>query len=729
VADYSGSGTVTPRSRMPWGNSKPRPTSMVAFSPPHSPSRSQPRSPPKVTVQSPKSPPPNSYDTPILSPRPSRPSSHAALASSSTSAPAPASTKPFKIAARTVTPNQDSKPLFPPSPGAGPPADLRKGERPTASAPPVPPPVNRAGKPKIPSKSHSADIAGRDSLAPEASTDNTEDRSPFSTPPSSSGSTKAPNVSPPIIPNLSKPKIPANKESYFPPPPIHHSVAEKLPPTDSRVAGNQVSQRSALPPLNGHHSGDPSDDRPSLPVRREKDNFDMRKSVQLQRALPPDLPARRSIDTSRPLSLANEYNDKFMIPPRRTQTVNGTSPKKSLEPPKPPPPRNSGEMRRPTPPPPSRASQQYAYDSDDVDAMPDKQPTAALTDFPDSSQANRRPPMFPGDNTGIPTGYDTKLFAVCGDYICTTGYVTSVWNVLNGRLLVSLSHGDTVKATALAFRPAKDVEDEGKRLWLGMNTGEMHEVDIPTQSVVHTKTSAHSRTPIVKIFRYASEMWSLDDEGKLNIWPSDESGSPSLQQTPYTFRIPRGHTFSIVSGSQLWVAYTKELRVFKRTGDHNYFQQLTDGTLSQLNVGDVTSGAVVSSQPDRIYFGHIDGKVTIYTKKKFECLGIVNVSLYKISSLVGVGDFLWAGYSTGMIYVYDTTCTPWKVLKDWKAHEKPIAGIIADRTSIWKLDRFQVASLGTDMMLRVWDGMLKTDWLGKSELHHVGAVTDSFQKL
>jgi hypothetical protein len=391
--------------------------------------------------------------------------------------------------------------------------------------------------------------------------------------------------------------------------------------------------------------------------------------------------------------------------------VNGTSPKKSLEPPKPPPPRNSGEMRRPTPPPPSRAPQPYAYDSDDVDAMPEKQPTAALTDFPDSSQANRRPPYFPGDNTGIPTGYDTKLFAVCGDYICTTGYVTSVWNVLNGRLLVSLSHGDTIKATALAFRPAKDVENEGKRLWLGMSTGEMHELDIPTQSLVHTKTSAHSRTPIVKIFRYASEMWSLDDEGKLNIWPSDESGSPSLQQTPYTFRIPRGHTFSIVSGSQLWVAYTKELRVFKRVGDHNYFQQLTDGILSQLNVGDVTSGAVISSQPDRIYFGHIDGKVTIYAKKNFDCLGVVNVSLYKISSLVGVGDFLWAGYSTGMIYVYDTTCTPWKVLKDWKAHEKPIAGIIADKTSIWKLDRFQVASLGTDMMLRVWDGMLKTDWL------------------
>ena len=276
-----------------------------------------------------------------------------------------------------------------------------------------------------------------------------------------------------------------------------------------------------------------------------------------------------------------------------------------------------------------------------------------------------------------------------------------------------LSHGDTTKATSLAFRPAQDVEDEGKRLWLGMNTGEMHEIDIPTQSVVYSKTNAHVRTPVLKIFRYASEMWSLDDDGRLHIWSPDENGSPTLTQTPNSFRIPRGHTFSIISGSQLWVTFGKEIRVFARTSDNNFFVQATQAPLSQLNVGEVTSGAILSSQPDRVYFGHIDGKVSIYAKKDFACLGVVNVSLYKISSLVGVGDHLWAGYITGMIYVYDTSCTPWKVMKDWKGHDHPIAGIIADRTSIWKLDRLQVASLGTDNMLRIWDGMLKNDWIGR----------------
>lgn len=722
VVDYNGAGSVTPRAstlRKPWGNAKPRPTSMMAFSPPRSPTRS----PPKVLVQSPRSPA-KTPEPQIYAPRPSRPASHSALNSPSLAAPSSNGARHFKIPSRDATPSLDSKPIFPSSSRGKPSDDPRKSDRPVSFAPTVPPPINRAGKPKIPAKSQPADSNARANLAPETSSD-AADISPFSTPPSSDGGSAKEEPSPPPIPGFSKPKFSPVKDSYFPPT-AQYAVAEKAQPTPSRSRGLQVPKQ--VEPLPS--PTDMPEVRPALPVRREKDNFDLRKSVQLQRPAPPDLPVRRSFDQSRPVV---ESSERFMPSPRRSNTLwnKPSSPAKSLEPPRPPPPRNSGETNRPAPAAPapvSQLSQPYTYDSDEEDATAEKQPPTALTDYPDSSQANRKAPIFPDHISGIPTGYETKLFAICGDYICTTGYVTNVWNVLNGRLLMSLSHGETVKVTALAFRPAKDVENEGRRLWLGTNTGEMHEIDIPTQNVVHTKPNAHARSSIVKIFRYASEMWSIDDDGVIHIWPSDETGSPSLQQTPHTFRIPKSHTFSIISGSQLWVASTKDIRVYDRTNDSNHFVQLTQTPLSQMNVGDVTSGAIVSSQPDRIYFGHTDGKVTIYAKKGFECLGIVNVSVYKISSLVGVGDYLWAGYSTGMIYVYDTTCTPWKVLKDWKAHDKPIAGILADRTSIWKLDRFQVASLGTDTMLRMWDGMLKEDWLGKFHCDGIRNATNSCRK-
>ncbi|KAL5415669.1 hypothetical protein PMIN04_008488 [Paraphaeosphaeria minitans] len=721
LLETSGNGPATPRGRSmrsPWSVPKSRPASMVAFSPPRSPTRS----PPMVMVNSPSSPPAHSPGPQIHSPLPSQASFHTSLDTSSQSSTVSNGTKPLKPPSRDSTPAipLESKPSFVSSHAASPTVEWRKSgafDRHSVSTQPIPPPVNRAGKPKIINKPQPVNPPPRSSsLAPVHDADrHRRDASPFSTPPSS------PDKPPSPTKDADPPKRFSNlRDGYFPPPPVHHAVAEKLPSSDPRAQGFVHQPSRNAPPARNQSTGDLSEDRPTLPARRERDNVDMRKSMVLQRPTAPEPPVRRSMDTFRSPAMVAETTNKFMPSLRRNQvaethSVATADSRKSLEPPKPPPPRNSGEFRRPAPVPapapakPRKASQPYTYDSDDTDTANEKSGTA-LTDYPDSSQANRRPPVFDAGTSLIPTGYETKLFAICGEYICTTGYVTNVWNVLNGRLLMSISHGDTVKATAMAFRPAKDVEDEGKRLWLGMNTGEMHEIDIPTQSVVCTKSTAHKGSPIVKIFRYAAEMWSLDDEGKLHIWPPDDTGSPTLQQTPCAYRVRSGHTFSMISGSQLWLAYARELRVYKRTGDGNYFQELTQGALSQLNVGDVTSGAILSSQPDRVYFGHNDGKVTIYAKKGFECLGVVNISLYKISSLVGVGDHLWAGYSTGMVYVYDLSSTPWKVKKDWKAHEKVIFGILADRTSIWKLDRLQVATLGSDNNLHIWDGMMKDDW-------------------
>ncbi|KAF2106574.1 Endonuclease/exonuclease/phosphatase [Lophiotrema nucula] len=719
LSDFNGTGSVTPRGRTlhaPWSTPKPRPTSMVTFSPP----RSKTRSPPKVMVQSPRSPP--KTETPIHSPTPSRVLAHSfgESVSNSPSLPHSNGAKPFKIPSRNTTPAIEGKqtPFLQSTIGLASPGDPQKfGHQKTPSAASVPPPINRAGKPKIlSSKSHSVESNARATLAPEPSHDGNDERvSPFSTPPSSS------EGSPSAVPGLSKHKTPARSDSYFPPPPVHHSVADKLPPSEPRILANQPLKKIVTTPI----TGDLPEDRPALPQRR--DNMELRKSMVVPRNAPHEPPVRRSMDTFRPSQMAAEATNKFMPPPKRTQTFAAASsapapiPEKALQPPEPPPPRKSGEMRRPTP---QQVAVSNNYDSDEAEAPGDKS-APALTDYPDSSQANRRPPIF-GKGPGIiPTKYDTKLFAICGEYICTTGYVTRVWSLLNGELLMSLSHGDTVKATSVAFRPAKDVDDEGKRVWLGMNTGEMHELDIPTQSVVYTKSNAHPRAAVIKIFRYASEMWSLDDDGQLKIWPPDDTGSPTLAQTPNTFRVPRGHTFSLISGTQLWMAFGKEIRVFQRTGDNNFFQQVSQGAFSQPNAGEVTSGAILSSQPDRIYFGHIDGKVSIYAKKGFGCLGIVNVSLYKISSLAGVGDHLWAGYITGMIYVYDTSCTPWRVMKDWKAHDGAIAGINPDRTSIWKLDRLQVASLGIeDKTLRIWDGMLKDDWLESQMQQHDNEFCD-----
>jgi hypothetical protein len=354
-------------------------------------------------------------------------------------------------------------------------------------------------------------------------------------------------------------------------------------------------------------------------------------------------------------------------------------------------------------------------DDDDDDHSPERSTVTA--DFPDASQANRRPPRYREKPHEIHTKYETKLFAMCGDVICTTGYLTRAWNIRTGDQLMSISHGDTIKATAIAFKPAKAPEDDSKRLWIGTNIGELHEIDIVTQSVIMSKTNAHSRNPITRIHRQASDLWTVDEEGKLLVWPA-EDGAPSLALAPHAYRVFPKSSFSLLMGSKLWVALGKDLWVYEQNVQTRAVALITSKPLAQPNVGEVNSGAVVSAQPDRAYFGHNDGKVTIYAKGDHACLGVVAISLYKISTLVGVGSYLWAGFSTGMIYVYDMASTPWKVLKDWRAHESTIAAVQVDHTSAWRSERLRVASLGSDNALRLWDGLLTDDWLDRDLRAH-----------
>ena len=342
-------------------------------------------------------------------------------------------------------------------------------------------------------------------------------------------------------------------------------------------------------------------------------------------------------------------------------------------------------------------------------------PANALShvEYPDATHTNRRPPGINKGVQEINISYDTRLFEICGDYLCTTGHVTRAWDLSTGNVVMNLVHGDQTKVTAIAFKPGATAEEEGLRLWMGTNFGDLYEVDIPTQSVVSTKSSAHTRREISQIYRYQHSMWTLDDGGNLHVWSPDKSGFLSVQSSPTMRRVPKGHTFSIVVHCRLWLATGKEIRVFSPGSKSDTEFQLTLQPLSQQNVGEVTSGAVISSQHDRVYFGHSDGKVTIYSIIDFSCLCVVNVSVYKINALAGAGNYLWAGYNTGMIYVYDTRKIPWRTKKDWHAHGNPVVDMLVDRSSVWKSGVLQIASIGTDNAVRIWDGMLEEDWLGK----------------
>ena len=422
--------------------------------------------------------------------------------------------------------------------------------------------------------------------------------------------------------------------------------------------------------------------------------------------------------TSNPTS---ESRSHFLPPPKRH------TPSESEPPLSPDRTNASASVARPTASGPSARQlppRMVEEDSDEAE-VDMEEPSAMRMEYPNASQANRRPPFFQSGLQDLSIKSDARSFDVCGQYLCTTGFTTRVFDLISGKQLMEFSHGETVKIVSVAFKPGQELKSEGSRIWFGNNIGELHEIDVATQGLVASNAS-HNRREIIRILRHKKDLWTLDDEGKLFVWHADESGTPSLKYSHQAHRVSKGHTFSIVIRDKLWLASGKEIRIFK-PGSESSFTVL-EAPLIQPGVGDVTSGSYTTQQGGRAYFGHNDGKVTIYSIKDYTCLGNVKVSDYKINGLTVAGDYLWVAYRTGKIYVYDTSTTPWTAKKDWRAHEGQVAGLILDPSSIWTLRRLQVTSIGHDQSIRLWDGMLEDDWL-ENAMHEADVEYCTFDEV
>ncbi|KAH8656532.1 putative PI phosphatase group protein-like protein [Tricladium varicosporioides] len=662
--------------------------------------------PPSVTIQAPQSPPKGRSLNINLPSASSYLSTDVPLSAASGGS----SPRHFRIPSRPHTPLLEPRksPSLPSSQPPSPPPPRRSGElKRESSFKPLPPPVNRAEKPKIGNKPISLGFRTEATTLAPIPTPNANDRSsPFNTPPSSGSSPD--HEIPAPLPQRPRPKnppdsqtlIPANQRVMFEPPPVHHSVVNRRKDQEMNGTGRTIS-----PQVTGEQ-------RPALPTRPQASSEIAPTRNVSQVSLMPPPPPRPSVDRTRPVvNTSVPPETQFSTPPKRVFST----PTSQLQ----TPPRSHGrsmtvdrtsdrtpaEFRTPLQTPIAQEPRKS------LDIASSILPGSNAAEYPDSSHSNRRPPYFKQGAHEISTRYDTRIVDVCGEFVCTSGHLTRVWSLLDGELVMSLAHTEGIKVVSVMFKPMADVKDEGTRLWLGNNIGELIEVDVPSQSVVSTKSNAHTRREVIKLYRHVNEMWTLDDGGTLHVWGADNTGAPNLTNPHASFRVPKGHTFSMVVGDELWHAVGKDIRVFVPTVNSSAQFQVHARPLGQQSAGEITSGTTLTSQSDKVYFGHTDGKVSIYSRNDYACLGIVNISVYKITTLAGAGGKLWAGFSTGMIYIYDTTQTPWAVKKDFRAHQDPVIKLVSDRSSYWSLDRAQVISLGQDNAVRIWDGSLQDDWI------------------
>lgn len=468
----------------------------------------------------------------------------------------------------------------------------------------------------------------------------------------------------------------------------------------SHVSPNSSAQsRPGLPPRREVSSRLQQFPMPALAprlIRTWSEQSENQKSMRLQTQ--PSIPSGHS----RRLSNAKISSLEFMPPPKRAQSSVGHDPNK-IEP------RISSQTYESLSPDLDMAETKRTSLYSELDANKMRQ----LSEYPDTSSVNRMAPVSAQGVQRIYTHYDTKIFDMSDRYICTTGYLTKAWDITSGEIIMNISHGEKeVRATAIAFKQGLVAEEEGVYIWLGTNYGDLLEVNISTQTVLYTKSAAHNRREIIKIFRCQKSMWTLDDDGKLYVWPPDDQGLPNLRSIPHFRKIPRKHSFSLIIQNQLWLATGKDIRIFHPDCTDDADFQINSEPLNQPGVGEITSGAVIPGKLQLVYFGHADGKVTAYSTVDFTCLGVFNISAYKINSLAGAGTYLWAGYSTGVISVYNTETQPWSTKKEWQAHNNPVISILTHTDNRWRTGLLRVASIGTDNAVMIWDGLLEHDWLG-----------------
>ena len=745
-----------------------RPTSMLI--------QSSPQLVPSVSLESPRSPPRGYLQNRSGSRSPDNKSRSLANSRSRLSR----TSSPSRPSSRPNTPRSDvgdAPQMQKSSLSSGTPGSSGRTSRDRS----IPPPINRADKPKVQPKTSITQVSNvSQSLAPKEAESASEHRvSPFSTPPSSGGSSPEMTFLPPRresgpAERRSRPLTRTNTEPY----------AKEL-----IISPDNIS-RPNDPRTLGFSRSRPANERPEGKVMSALRRPSPKKSPDRQKISAvrvaqsssnpnkqPTMPSDRDLDAARPAHIIRSSTEISWPPPSDARQVPSAIPyrdarqfgfsssKTSLSdadedrpglpprrfPAKPPPrPPNhtkvpitssqAPEVDRPGknqtqgkvagvaqqshvqsfPPPPKRntdlqdqrgqhASLKRSNDSDAEEELAEEF-TVSKSEYPDTSQSNRRPPYIAKGQHQIPSKFESRVFDVCGHFICAAGYTTKVWDMSKNDYVLSLNHGETVKVLSVAFKPGGSIEEEGSRIWIGNTLGEIHEIDIATQSSV-ASSAAHARREVIRILRQQNNMWTLDEDGKLFVWTADESGCPNLRYSHHSHRVNKGHTYSVCIGGKLWHATGKEIRIY-RPGNEASFHVLQKA-LVQPSLGDVTSGTYTARSGGQVFFGHTDGKVSIYSTQKYTFIGSVKVSDYKINSLSFVGDWLWAAYKTGKIYVYDTSSMPWKVKKDWKAHDGPTASMILDPSSIWTLGRLQVASLGYDNAIRLWDGMLEEDWMGK----------------
>jgi hypothetical protein len=550
---------------------------------------------------------------------------------------------------------------------------------------------------------------------------------------------------PPPPPPPRSPRIPSNSPFTTPPknqqkhspPSIKVSTIQPIQVPNKLIKTNEVGLQPPIqlaPELPQRPTSPPEVDitRPILPPRPTEN--DMKK--QFERPPPSRIHVTQNVrvkqEIAKPLKSATTSLTPFPPPPKRNNNSTNNLIVKEKEIPPPSRPNSTPNLAAMQAHPDASSGTEIEIDASSSETEIAEKPPPSISAYPDASRANRRPPLIPGRQTHLSTNMSIKHVCVAGPFLAVSSSdFTRVFNLKKdsgSANIWSYMHphsNDGYKVTSMEFKPCRDVNSEGSWLWIGTDKGGLMEFDLLSDihGPVEKRGNVHT-SPVNAILRCRQSLWTLDESGKCQVWTSPEDrGEISMGNTPRTFRVIPRWNVAIVAGWRLWLSQGRQVQVYSPLqlyGDSFNVTQRSIALPQGKTVGAITCGTILPTDKDRIFLGHDDGKVSIYSQKSLMCLDVVPINIYNILTLSGVGEYLWAGFRTGMIYVYDTSVSPWRVCKDWDAHHKmKVMHVLSDQASLWRAGVGMVISIGEDGAIKLWDALLMDDWLGINALNTI----------
>lgn len=510
------------------------------------------------------------------------------------------------------------------------------------------------------------------------------------------------NLPPPIAPTISIKRSP--------------SEVVKPPETDpSQLHSPPKAFRSTIPPPPRHRSI-------SVPTNGDSG------TPSLKLSPPPPLPTRRGtagyVEEPAPINLPR-------IPDRQPTNLAERKPVGTGK--LPPPPTRTIALGDKLPPPrraPSPESEDESCEEDDPKAQ-------AVDNMPDSSTSSRRPPLLSfrdgWSEPKIQVHPHTGIFVTSGSYVAVGhgGQIKIYDLALTDVPVHTLDTRDMgpkeSKVTAMEVRPTSVREDRGALLWMGTKDGHLYEIDVRTGHLVAAKHVAHPH-PITHIFRYGRSMVTMDEAGKTLIFSPGEDGKDiSLVYTqPRVVRTTEKQEFVKLLDGKLWAATRTEhhahgyhrLPIIRVYDIFNPASASGRSLLPVEHVGAFTSATIIPTEPDFVYAGHEEGYVSVWSLRTDDgfpkCIEVMRVGVSDVLCLEGVNDRLWAGSRNGMISAFDVSQKPWLVTNSWNAHPGlPVLKLCVNWNAIERNGKLCVVSVGRDECLKLWDGLLRLDWIGE----------------